>query len=382
MDTFSEFTRQVPIGLLLAPIFFGVCYVVVMFVVFRRASERRRKRRLANAGNTATSPTQFAVPSANLVIGQRADPERRPAAWSVPAALRDLPEPDLDMLVTPRLMTEPETIDSAINAMNLSDASTAPDMDWLALLPTASAIPQALQLEQKMEITMPTSTVPNTDYGRKPFDRATEPNDAVEVMRVWRDLSDGSLIIQMGDQRYRSLADVSSPDLARRFTAVVRELWSMVNNGAGGSSGTGRLTGGAAAPALAAPAESMGVPPPDNSAGGMKARVGMLNAAPDEESKPKPGLLRQVARTAMGQTPTPAPEVRRDGIGDAVEEYLQYRLSNNAQFQSRSVHIRPAIDSGVRIEVDGHYYDAVGDVIDADVREFLFSVLREWEARQ
>jgi hypothetical protein len=35
----------------------------------------------------------------------------------------------------------------------------------------------------------------------------------------------------------------------------------------------------------------------------------------------------------------------------------------------------------VRIEVDGHYYDAIDDVVDPDVREFLFAMMREWEAR-
>jgi len=35
----------------------------------------------------------------------------------------------------------------------------------------------------------------------------------------------------------------------------------------------------------------------------------------------------------------------------------------------------------VRIEVDGHYFDAIGDVIDPDVRDFLLAMMREWEAR-
>ena len=219
------------------------------------------------------------------------------------------------------------------------------------------------------------SNAPNASRASGP----NEPADAVEVMRVWRDLSDGSLIIQMGDQRYRSVSEIANTELMRRFSAVVRELWNMVNNG--GNPGLP----GRAQNALPAP-ETMGtVPPPEGSAGGLKARIGLLTqqAETDEASKPRPaGFFKQVTRTALGQSPAPAkPEPRRDGIADAVEQFLQFKLSHTPQFQMRSIHVRSAIDGGVRIEVDGHYYDGVGDVIDADVREFLLATLREWDAR-
>ena len=69
------------------------------------------------------------------------------------------------------------------------------------------------------------------------------------------------------------------------------------------------------------------------------------------------------------------------GIAGAVEDFLQFKLSNTPQFATRTIHIRPTHDSGLRIEVDGHSYDSIGDIIDADVREFLFNMMREWEAR-
>ncbi len=351
MDTFGDFVRQVPIGLLIAPIFFGALYIGLMVVIFRRGAERRRRRA---TGETAPPPKRKSV-RGNFFTGQLPDKPLEPAAWSVPVGLRGLPEPDLDMLSNPTVMPDEVQVET-----DAAESRTETKMDWLAMMAPA---PQ--------EIVVTTTKLPEPDKNRKTIDLG----DAVEVMRVWRDLSDGSLIIQMGEQRYRSVNEISSPDLSRRFAAVVRELWVMINGG------TAPRT---VLPGQEPPMVGAGVPPPEGSTGGMKGRIGLLNQpAEAEENKARPGLLRQVTRTALGQTPTPpAPEARRDGIADAVEEYLQFKLSNTPQFLTRSIHVRPAVDGGVRIEVDGHYYDGVGDVIDADVRDFMFTVLREWEARQ
>ena len=172
---------------------------------------------------------------------------------------------------------------------------------------------------------------PNSN--RKGFDSG----DAVEVMRIWRDLTDGSLIIQMGDQRYRTANDIANPELLRRFTGIVRELWAMVNNSPSGRSAD-------MLPAV----DNAGIPLPSGSAGSLKARIGMLaqqNEPDDSLKQQRSGLLRQVTRTAMGQSATPAAEPRRDGIADAVEQFLQFRLSHTPEFQTRSIHVRPSIEA-------------------------------------
>jgi len=32
--------------------------------------------------------------------------------------------------------------------------------------------------------------------------------------------------------------------------------------------------------------------------------------------------------------------------------------------------------------VDNHFYDHIGDIVDPDVRDFLSTMMKEWEARQ
>jgi len=224
--------------------------------------------------------------------------------------------------------------------------SASAEPDWLS-----AVTPDIVKQEPEAEMV----SADNTPQ------RSESSGDAVEVMRIYRDLSDGKLIIQMGDQRYRALDDIKNPDLARRFTGLVRELVSMINTASGR---TQTVTG-----------EMPSVPPPNTSVGGMKSRIGLLTAEPEP---PKRDFIQNFTRVAMAQTDIPQEST---GIANAVEEFLQFKLANTPQFSARSIHIRPAHDQGIRIEVDGHYFDGIGDVIDPDVRDFLRSLMQEWEAR-
>jgi len=74
--------------------------------------------------------------------------------------------------------------------------------------------------------------------------------------------------------------------------------------------------------------------------------------------------------------------VQPRSMADEIEELLQHRMTLTPDYALRSIHIRPAPDGGVRIEVDGQWYDGIGDVPDDAVRAFLQNVIQEWESRQ
>ena len=74
----------------------------------------------------------------------------------------------------------------------------------------------------------------------------------------------------------------------------------------------------------------------------------------------------------------PVPEVN---IAGAIEAYLQHKLQQSGDFAGRSIHIYPAPDGGISIEVDGQYFEAVGDVADSGVREFMTQSIQEWQER-
>ena len=68
-------------------------------------------------------------------------------------------------------------------------------------------------------------------------------------------------------------------------------------------------------------------------------------------------------------------------IGNQIQEFLQHRLAAHPEFDSRRIHIHPAMDGGVTIEVEGTFYDAVADIPDDEVRTFLQKTIQDWSDR-
>lgn len=180
---------------------------------------------------------------------------------------------------------------------------------------------------------------------------AVDPAGTVPVMRVLRDIADGRIVIEMDGRRYRSLSEMTDPEVRRRFLGNAHALVSWTKESAPPAS----------ASAPVAPASS--APPPD------------ATMPPVPGPSPVPASM-------------PAPAVDDDEAGEEksmaaqIEELLQVRLLQDQEYKGRSIHIRPSTDGGVVIMVDGTYYDGVGDVAEEDVREFILEVIREWEARQ
>jgi hypothetical protein len=299
LEFFSQLFSQAP-WLPLSVLFFGGLYLFLMAIIFRRAAERRRRARMALGEVPSTQPVSLNVTPVVSRLSRFMQASR-------------LPEPDLDLLVS---------------------GASAPSAVSLAPSPESSVLPATPSPVIPYEESMPMSETIHTEP-------VSLPEDAVEVMRIWRDVGDGSLIIQIGGQFYRHSAAISNPEQKRRFEAVVRTLSAMIN---------------APSAEPRKPLSAVSSPPA---------------SAPAVEP-PKRGLFGRAKPTE------PQPQV---SIADQIEEFLQARLLASPQFATRSIHVRPTPDHGVRIEVDGHFYDTVAEVIDPDVREFLTTILREWEAR-
>ncbi len=167
-----------------------------------------------------------------------------------------------------------------------------------------------------------------------------EAADMIEILRIWRDLADGSMVIEIEGEYYRQVHEITDPALYRRFLSILRELAKQAR-AVEASGGPGRATPPVTPRAEAIPSKITGVPP-------------------------------------TAQQPPPP---QGDSIAAQIEAFLQYKLQHS-EFSARSIHVREAIGGGVRIEVDGHFYEGIGDVIDPDVREFLRRTIKEWEARQ
>lgn len=236
--------------------------------------------------------------------------------------------------------------------------------------------------------------------------------DATELVTVLRDEDDGRLVVQIGDIAYRSLAD--APDAKKQFVKIMKELSEVVNSDDPRPPGDYRQQVGAPIshpepqsepdyePELEQFVPELDEPPLD-----------MLTDMPAASSEPS---LRDLLDTPP---PPPAPRVARDGtmpgdlpsfkledmnakvsrgglfgrkkveydpipeidIGKAIEEYLQYKRRQNNDFEGRRIHVRSAPGGLIRIQVDEHFYDAVDEVEDADVRLYLQETIQEWQQR-
>lgn len=207
-----------------------------------------------------------------------------------------------------------------------------------------------------------------------------DATEAVEVMTILRDVVDGRLLVQMGE---KTLLNVNNdPEFKERFMRIMREL---------GQAATKPPT----TPVTSAPQET--TPPTIEE----ESPVPLGSLVPLPPTPPKPKASTPPPPPASGKMPgdlpsfrledNPIPERKRGqkveikpvqevNIAGAIEAYLQYKLQHS-DYAGRSIHIYPSPDGGVSIEVDGRFYDAVGDISDDSVREFISAAIQEWQER-
>jgi hypothetical protein len=210
--------------------------------------------------------------------------------------------------------------------------------------------------------------------------------EAVEVMTILRDVVDGKLIIQMGEKTYENIN--TDPEFKERFNKLMREVGQMV----------GKVTAAPSTPveaALPSPmAESENDPIEFPSVGDLMQASEPTFLAPKKPTAPPvaagklPGDLpsfklddnpmQKLKRGQKASEIAPVPEIN---IAGAIEAYLQHKLSITPEYAGHSIHIYPAPGGGVSIEVDGQYFEAVSDVSDPSVREFLSDTIAEWQDR-
>ncbi len=350
----DDFLRQIPGGLILMTCGSGILLVVMWGFIFWRRGQRRAAR-----------------PEATPSAAPAASPEEAPS--STEAA-----KPSGDML---------RKIGASIR--NFFFYTEEEKQAKAAAQPTASTRPTAPPI---------TGALPTPD---------SSLTEAVEVLRVWRDVADGSLLIQIGSERYRTLEEIRAAGQSRRFIATLREM-ALIAKDAGPEDGRGeaapkppRQTAPAAAPVptpaiqtpppAAAPVELPSQPPPIAAEPPAPPPVAQpledshpstLRRSSVEEMEPIGSFFDNVRRAVRDRGKEKSAGPVAVSIPDQIEAYLQYRLALTPPFLGRSIHVREAPGGGVRIEVDGKFYEAVSDIEDTNVRDFVRTAIQEWEDKQ
>ncbi|NWF68017.1 MAG: hypothetical protein HXY40_02935 [Chloroflexi bacterium] len=215
---------------------------------------------------------------------------------------------------------------------------------------------------------------------------------AVEVMVILRDVDEGRLIVQLGEQAYSNLS--AQPDSKARFMKIMKELANVVVAKAGAPAPADPP----AAPEPSAPAAERAAeipsvaslintppearpatPPPPLPDGSMPGDLPKFKLA-EQPLAPRRGIgLMRRSKDEQREISKPVPEIN---IAQAIQEYLQYKLRHTPQYAGRSINVTPSPSGGVTIEVDGKFYDAVSDIEDMGVRTFMQETIAEWQSRQ
>ncbi len=254
---------------------------------------------------------------------------------------------------------------------NLPQTGDLPDLDMLMDMSSIAAFPPPPEATTPPRPTRKgTHTIHTDDSGEA---------EAVEVMAIMRDIVDGKLIVQMGDKLYKNI--YTDADFKEKFTKLMREL---------AQTAQAKPVAPSAEPAPAptpspTPPMLMEDTPPEPPA----RKVESLPPPPIAPDGTMPGDLpsfkiedqQPIQPRKRGQKLDiqPAPEL---DIAGAIEAYLQHKLKHTTDYTGRSIHVYPSSDGGVRIEVDGQYYDGVGDIRDDTVRAFMQQTIQEWQDRQ
>jgi hypothetical protein len=209
--------------------------------------------------------------------------------------------------------------------------------------------------------------------------------EAEEVIAVLRDPRDNRLVVQIGNTAYRSLVDF--PQVKQRFVEVMKELSVVVTKPDDNPPEQTRAevvvekpvppqpAPEPVAPPSSVPPVTASTPPPPPPPIGPDGRMpGDLPSYKLDDQPPvkKGGLFRR----------TEAPPIPELDIAGAIEAYLQHKLQYSSDYAGHEIHVHTAPGGGVRIQVDDNFYEAVSDVAEQDVREFLMATIQEWQQRQ
>jgi hypothetical protein len=209
--------------------------------------------------------------------------------------------------------------------------------------------------------------------------------EAVEVLTILRDVMDGKLLVQMGEATYHNVN--SNAEFKERFNKLMREVGQMVTKPAtvtpsddeSEAQNPSVETEEAALPSVSDLMQSneptflapkKPTPPPTYAPSGT-----VPGDLPSFKLEDNP--MQKLIRWQKADLP-PVPVIN---IAGAIEAYLQHKLKITPEYANHSIHIYPAPGGGVSIEVDGKYFEAVSDVTDPAIREFLSDTITEWQER-
>jgi hypothetical protein len=213
-----------------------------------------------------------------------------------------------------------------------------------------------------------------------------ETVEAIELLTVMRDVSGGGLIVEINEKKYRVRGSMSDTEFRNKLKSLMKEVATALGGSAPLNAPVGTPNGASVpTPSVAAPSVAVSSDTPTPA-----APVEVPRFTPS--APPASSAVFDLPKFSLDNTNTPmsrkelkqqmnAPIAQID-IAGAIEAFLQHKLATTAQFPGRQIHVKPAKDGGIRIQVDSEFFESVGDVSEGDIQAFLKATIAEWQERQ
>jgi hypothetical protein len=207
-----------------------------------------------------------------------------------------------------------------------------------------------------------------------------------EVMRVLRLPPRGKLAVEIGNRRYEQLAEIEDPALRQRVTAAIGELIDFA-----GGYNVLVVAGVAPAPVLSSQTAAKSGPPADEEL--RRRQEEFLESLERERDALKMAARAPMRRPAIPLiTPTPLPDSNQPAariaathakptLVEEIDAVLQKYVAADPSLAGRSIHLEQAAGGGLRICVDGRYFQRPGDIEERAIQLALKMALKEWEGQ-
>jgi hypothetical protein len=206
--------------------------------------------------------------------------------------------------------------------------------------------------------------------------------DSVELLRLLRDGQSGQLILEIAGRRYTKLADITDKDIGQYILKLVAHLLVFTNGMIATDAGVKSL-----------PAPKMGqVPLPPVAVTPQPQVVAPVAPKPSVDVEaaflaslmqpPKPAEPQPQRRGLLGRAkPAKTEEVLLPplNLAEQINRIAQARLLASSLGRNTKLEITSDLYGGIRINVNGTFYESPDDVPNLEIRDLIKESIRQWE---
>jgi hypothetical protein len=198
----------------------------------------------------------------------------------------------------------------------------------------------------------PKTTTPEITIAEQPTlpSGKIEMAEPIEMMRLLRHPETGRLVVQVGEQRYKKLAEIQDKQIGQYILELTAHLLAFTS---------GML-------ATVVGVKSVGIP-----------KVGQLPMFP---TVAKPPPIRDTALPDILIIPKQdVSPLTGFSLAGEINEIVQNRLAYSPLAKTTRVEVTTGRDGGIKITVNGHAYSSPDEIPNSDTRHLIKEAIKEWE---